>query len=1146
MNELNSLSCELSGLNLIEAAAGTGKTYNIQNLVVRLLLEKNIPIESIAVVTFTEAAADELKSRLRSVIDSCCSAALGKSSDKRSADLIEAAEKYISREEAVKILSAAKLDFDKANVGTIHGFCQRLLKDFAFESGEDFETELLSDASDIRNSFVTDAYRRFCYYGEYSPFYSRILNINALKELVKQKSDRSDLIILPAAPETVTLEEASRKLAEKWFEFKNFNQIASEVEALNGLVSGTKIKKPEETLQSIQTVRYPTAANIEKLQKYCPENLILCFNKNKQQALENVVSQSKLFPLIGELCLHWEETRLLLRDSSIRYSLERFEEFKKKNGWITFNDMLKRAGKALENKSFVENIRAKLKVGIIDEFQDTDPIQWQIFYRLFSESTLFLVGDPRQAIYSFRGGDIATYLDARDHVPENKRYTLTTNYRSCDQLLEQVNIWFSGHHNGFAANDIRLPLITAPEKAEDKTFPLLIDGKTDDKPLKIIECSKEDNYRMTAQIICDLLTVKKVVIPGKGDKPERPLKPDDIAVLGNKWAELREIKKELTELNIPAVILKSGNVFSSRSGKELQKVLNALLNTSDSSIVRTALLTSVCGMQWEDLTVDKDISSSIAKLAELKKIWEEKSFNAMFSKLLIDFDTEVRFAGEPDGMRHITDLIQIGDILHHEASSRQLAPQALYEHLMYCCSLPDDSEIYPAEQEADRGAVILCSEHKSKGLQYPVVILPSLNTGKKDLPAIFHRPGDTALYTGERTQQDTTARNDEFLQEKLRLAYVAITRAENACFITATPVNTNSRTPNFRLTALNWLWTHRDEEKNASPSETLFNSAPDDRELPDFDDPPQTGCIYAPEKDTTQLTVKQLEHKIPVPLHTTSFTGLSPAPSGAPFVPPAPDGKEDDETEQDPPPDTDKNKTDPLRRLRGNTFGLLLHGIMEYLDFKASDETIREKVEQEILLSEPTEEELAYSTSVISNTLKTQLMDDFRISDIRPEKRCTEMKFHFGFASELKKEKICSFAAEYMGEKYEKKQDDHLYNGGFVTGSIDLLFEHEGKYYILDWKSNLLQDYKQDTLKGSMAHSFYQMQYLIYLTALMRFLKQRLGLPEFGEAEYDKYIGGAYYIYMRGAGADPDDPRNGVYFDRPAYSQIQKVAGLLK
>ena len=112
--------------------------------------------------------------------------------------------------------------------------------------------------------------------------------------------------------------------------------------------------------------------------------------------------------------------------------------------------------------------------------------------------------------------------------------------------------------------------------------------------------------------------------------------------------------------------------------------------------------------------------------------------------------------------------------------------------------------------------------------------------------------------------------------------------------------------------------------------------------------------------------------------------------------------------------------------------------------------------------------------------------------------------------------------------------------------SIDLLFEHEGKYYILDWKSNLLQDYKQDTLKDSMVHSFYQMQYLIYLTALMRFLKQRLGLPEFGEAEYDKYIGGAYYIYMRGAGADPDDPRNGVYFDRPAYSQIQEVEGLLK
>lgn len=1140
MNELNSLTCELSGINLIEAAAGTGKTYNIQNLFVRLLLEKNIPIESIVVVTFTEAAADELRSRLRSVIDSCRSAALGAESDERATALIEAAEKYISREEAVKILSAAKLDFDQANIGTIHGFCQRLLKDFAFESGEDFETELLSDASAVRDSFATDACRHFCYFGEYSPFYSRILNINALKELVKLKSDRSDLIILPAAPETVTLEETSRKLAEKWQEFKNF-AVDSEAETLKSVVNGTKIRTPKETIKSAQSHQYPT--DLENLKKFFPDNLINYPKKNTRQALEDFLNQSKLFPLIKELCLIWEDTQLLLRDAAIRYSLERFEEFKKKNGWITFNDMLKRAGKALENESFVENIRKKLKVGIIDEFQDTDPIQWQIFYRLFSEDTLFLVGDPRQAIYSFRGGDIATYLEARKLVPENKRYTLTTNYRSCDLLLEQINFWFRGHHNGFAAPDIQLPQVNAPEKEKDKTFPLKFDGNFDDKPLKIIECSQEDNFRTAAQIVCDLLTRQNVLIPGKGDKPERTIKPDDIAVLGKKWNELKEIKKELTKLNIPAVILKSGNVFSSRSGEELQKILNALQNITDSSAVRTALLTSICGIPWEELTVDKDTSTYIAKLAELKKTWNEKSFNVMFRKLLKDFNTEIRFAGEPDGMRHMTDLIQIGDLLHREESARQLAPQALYEHLVYCCSLPNETELYPAEQETDRGAVILCTEYKSKGLQYPIVILPCLNT-RKDLPAIFHRPGNTALYAGTHTPQDETARNDEFLQEMLRLAYVAITRAENACYITATPFNTAAKTA--RLTSLNWLWIDREQESTSSPSERLLSASPDDRELPNVDDPPSADSVYTPPKDETPFAVRQLQKELPAPLRTTSFTGMSPEHAGQ-FIPSAPDGKEDDESDQDPPPDTDNNKPDPLRRLRGNTFGLLLHGIMEYLDFKASDDTIREKVEQEILLSEPTEEELAYSTSVISNTLKTQLTENFRISDIKPEKRCAEMKFHFGFDSKFQKGEIRKFAAEYLGEEYKNKLDDHLgFNGGFVTGSIDLLFEHEGKYYILDWKSNLLPDYKQETLKGSMAHSFYQMQYLIYLTALMRFLKQRLNLEEFGEAEYDRYIGGAYYIYMRGAGADPDDPRSGVYFDRPAYSQIQKVAGLLK
>ena len=626
------------------------------------------------------------------------------------------------------------------------------------------------------------------------------------------------------------------------------------------------------------------------------------------------------------------------------------------------------------------------------------------------------------------------------------------------------------------------------------------------------------------------------------EHPEgRKIKPDDIAVIVRKWENGEDIKKRLAARNIPAAVLKAGNVFATAPAEELQTVLEGILNVTDSSSLKKALVTPICGLTFDDLTSqDSDILAMISKktadLAELGKIWHKQSFYIMFKKMLSAFDVEKRFTLMPDGLRNLTDLIQLGDLLHQESSRRNPAPQALLDYLIFNRS--HYSEQFPRDQETDSGAVIIISGHSSKGLQYPIVILPDL-CNKGQAPSTYHKAG--ILTAGEEKEADKQYANDEMIQEALRLAYVAITRAEHACFVLATEVGKKGD----NLTSMNWLWFKRKEELSAEASPSLRLQECKNRELTDdmMEPPPPPGDMFTPERDDSVLEAQSFDLH-PSPTITTSFTGMSPGHAGQ-FIPPAPDGKEDDETGQEPPQDTD-NKLDPLRRLRGNTFGLLLHGIMEYLDFKASDETIREKVEQEILLSEPTEEELAYSTSVISNTLKTQLMDDFRISDIRPEKRCAEMKFHFGFDSKLKKGDICKFAAEYMGEEYEKKQDDHLYNGGFVTGSIDLLFEHEGKYYILDWKSNLLQDYKQDTLKDSMVHSFYQMQYLIYLTALMRFLKQRLGLPEFGEAEYDKYIGGAYYIYMRGAGADPDDPRNGVYFDRPAYSQIQEVAGLLK
>jgi exodeoxyribonuclease V beta subunit len=270
---------------------------------------------------------------------------------------------------------------------------------------------------------------------------------------------------------------------------------------------------------------------------------------------------------------------------------------------------------------------------------------------------------------------------------------------------------------------------------------------------------------------------------------------------------------------------------------------------------------------------------------------------------------------------------------------------------------------------------------------------------------------------------------------------------------------------------------------------------------------------------------------------------MAPGQSGQLYQLPEQNDKEDDEDDSTedglPPPE---KQTDPLRRLKGKNFGLLLHGIMETVDFTASDDMIKDAVKRDILLSAPTEEEINYSAQVISNTLKLQLPGGPRISEISKEKRLPEMRFHFRFNSNLNKGAIRTAAAEHLAEVHEEKLDDHItYHGGFLTGSIDLLFEHDGKYYVLDWKSNLLPEYSPAMLKQSIIHSYYQMQYLIYLAAVIRLLKQRLNLSE--EEAYEK-IGGVYYVYMRGV--DSEHPENGVFFDRPEYSEIAKITGLLK
>ena len=1148
MRELDSFNCALDGVNLVEAAAGTGKTHNIQNIVVRLLIERDLAIETVVVVTYTESAANELRIRLREVIQDTIDAACGRCGDEkkcglpadealqrreeRARGLLAAARaRGISQDTAAARLRTALLDFDKAPVGTIHSFCRSLLRDFAFESGEVFDTELLTENDDLRDAFAADAYRSFCYGGDYAALYAQMLDFDVLKKLVKLKSSRRELTILPESEAGAPpLEELASRFMTAWERFRATENKKALIEPLLPLLYKKSYSSSDPgKVEAMAERAVPSSADMAVIGKFRPSFInARTLKDGADQVRRHIDENGAFFALMEELTALWKTLKTLLRDEAISRGLRHYGNYKRKHARITYDDMIHHVCDALDRQEFVDAVSAHFKAGIIDEFQDTDPDQWKIFRTLFEKSILFLVGDPRQAIYGFRGGDIAAYLAARSFVPEERRFTLTTNRRSCEGLVKEVNRWFGKHVCGFAHPDIRLPQIGTP--GNDTTKPLLVNGAFDPLPLKIVECTEDNRDAAIADAVWDLLTSKDTILSA-----DKKIMPRDIAILVSGWSYAEGIRKELISRNIPCAVSKTGNVFLTPAAEQLEIVLTGILSPSDRSAVRSALATPLCGITLQELAQTAETAPPrAADLTELKRIWQERSFYVMFRELLKRFRTESRLAVQDDGEKQMADLIQTGDLLHMESSRRKLSPQALLEHLIWCRT-KTSPEQFPCEQGTEGNAVVICSEHGSKGLQYPIVILPCLNCSPRFLPSVYHdADGRTVASDGE--GGDTDRARDEKLQESLRLAYVAMTRARQACIVIATPVQGN------KLTPLNWLWFNREKALPAtgSPAGSLKGCTDEQRQLPQelrWDITP-ADRPFRPEEEETPLAVRELTKPLPRPLTVTSYTALAPGhgPDGGLYF-----SRDDDEPGSDPGETLSLLPAPPPERLKGKLFGLLLHGIMENLDFHADPREIRKIVQREMPFPDPSEEELDHTVSVITNTLALPLFPGVPLADIPAEKRRSEMRFHFSFHKALDRKKLLRLAAEGLPGRIPADSGDpgDFPDGGYVTGSIDLVFEHGGKYFVLDWKSNLLPDYSRESLARSMAESFYKLQYLIYLAAFIRYLRIRLRLPAFGEEEYEKYIGGVFYIYMRGT--DPAMPGNGIFFDRPAFSDVAKV-----
>ncbi len=1265
----SSITCSLSGKQMVEAAAGTGKTYNIQNLVVRLLLEypladgdmespKAITIDQILVVTFTKAATAELSDRIRKILR--CTLAEVKGRDypekadehNRIQELLEHAGNEIRKcsagnpdanaiNTAVKQrLKKALVNFDSNMISTIHSFCQRILVENAFNCDILFNSEILEKPDDILYDIQMDFFRKEFYAPEYAGIrtcFQKSFKPDSYKQLISYRRNHPEIHFISGGKEyqlkqngqgvelvTVNENENDPPVTLKTIFETAVKALKSYEEGLLNFPvamnaeygSSDKMKKCETLLLDAQ--KDDTQINIEILEtlllfaKDKIEGKITQSRKKKpeEKAMENALNKEKLnaylnktfFNGISDLQKQTDAYKALLPIKKLHYVLDEFEKRKLKENFQTHDDLINRVyDRICKSQNFVKHIREKLKVAIVDEFQDTDGRQYGIFNTIF-EKALFMVGDPRQAIYGFRGGDVATCNMAKKSLPD-RPWELATNYRSSGQMIAAVNRLFHEFTYSFADKEFTLPEVKSKEDAPAYEY----DGKPVPNPMRFTwltkngEATGKTNLKSAAMDACvkkiySMLMDRKIKVPRKnGSGLPGNLLPGDIAVLVDVNAEAQDIKEKLAEYNIPAVISKAVNVFDSKMAEELETVLNAIADPAGSSAVRRAMCTGIMGYSPADLVKYKLTGSNPEVEAiqncffELRDKWLKNSFIEMFQTLLNRNDVNrgergeirTRLLEKINGERYLTDLLQLRDVLSAESRKKRLTISGTLNFLKRQRNkeLRNETAEYETLLETDRDAVTIMTIHSSKGLEFPFVFLPTMfaRTAKKwkeDRPGTYHNENNQIVCNLEQTGENIIF--GEGLQENLRLAYVALTRAKFYCHVFWGDVSTSGNDKNSRAGALDWLFRMREaldqkteEERNEilkleNLIEKLQNADGDSPKKllenwgwlePEETKQEITG-VYTPDTakdDPMNLKPQTWQGAIDRTWKISSFSNLTNDEHDS-------DGKDLDAGKAETEDDANSRNREGIFAVKGSAqVGSAWHDIFEKADFQ-NPGNLKELAEQSLKKfgiikrnASGNDDSIVQLTAdmvreVLCVKLKNNDGGEFSLSDISWNNRLSELEFCYQLRNAVSKSKLQNALKKYVSDHFAapgwKLNDDLI--SGYLMGFIDLIFVHNGKFYIVDWKSNIIggkpESFNQNGIRDEIFKHLYFLQYLIYSVALMKYLKLKTGKTDIEEL-YRGYYGGVYYLFVRGM--NKDTPENGVWYAKPDWKLLETLDDII-
>lgn len=1172
---------------LVEASAGTGKTYNIQNVYLRLILHHQLTTQQILVVTFTNAATQELRERLRKAllecsycIDSPPSAVPGDEERRARAAIALAnpnADAHVNRE-LKRRLQIALMDFDSAAIFTIHGFCKRVLERYAFECGHDPDAELTTEQGGIIREACQDWWRKNAY-GE-KPDPVPFESIGDLLQLVATAYNNPIATLKGSAiPDTPEL----RKLVEAC-EQVQIGRLGAE---FTWSPAGQLIKgKKKQELIDISPIRDAFANHSCKLTDVGKE----LANAHEESLAAKVAlvirsisdksggSDAKAFAsAVKDVAADANDNMQLTLQADIAGKIARdIRRRIRDRSALTYDAMLVNVRSALQSKETGPHLRNLLrnefKAALIDEFQDTDQVQYDIFWSLFSSnpaadkepSPLVFVGDPKQAIYGFRGGDIFTYYRAKKEIREADQHSLGTNHRSEKNFVSGINELFEDKPpNDFTFLNENVPYSTplgsngiAPNKE------LLIGGNSDEKPIKLWSlASAEPHADWPAYVAQEVVRILQCHDQKIGDKP---ISPRQIAVLVMRHDQAKAVQEALVAANVNATRQANGNIFDTEDARRFALLMQAMSESRSARNIRSALASGLLPCALDQIAAFKEETATpspapatgqqpggsqeqfedwVHVFRTAGERWQNESFMRGFQYLARELNVFQHIARQPDGDRRLSELRHLIELTHQAAREMRLGPVALLR--WFERQLNEDLRDHAGEDDDatpriadDSDAVNIMTVFRSKGLQFPIVFAPTLWALKSEAknsraPTLkYHKDHSLILDLDTKSSLGQILALRENLEENIRKIYVALTRAVNRVYLFQSEENS-------------------DAEKYALAH--LLNRLPDDpAHIERVDDliAPTKNKWWGPQKpDPDSLSTRAFPGGVDKRHGHESFSSLA---THRAIISEARDV--DAATEEA--SATEEITVTPIFAIPGGAkLGECWHEIFEHIDFQASPDAIAEitnrtldkyricpeaKPEQSQPIQDALKARREAVHTMISHTLDVPLGPTaFRLRDIPLSCRRSEMEFDFslhsssnrrvnGIADVLDTHWTTSARNEGL-ISYLRERGQQIARG-FMTGFMDLVFERDGKFYIVDWKSNQLsrhvENFGQQGLAAEMlAHSYY-LQYMIYTVALHGFLSSRLK-----GYDYDRHFGGVFYLFLRGIDGKTD---RGVFTDRPS------------